>query len=173
MTCRCFQQRQHWPLREHPHPPPLAGAQGKRGELQLLGIRAGDAALSWVWSVECRRADIFPKKSVAKSPEPILQVKLEFSLPSTCRSNLLPSLRARNDGCGSSSPKVSSPRGRQAEGVPCPRNPSSMPTSYFSSPPNSEKSAMVVNSRNSSESKARRFFLTASSSAITITSTKN
>ena len=44
---------------------------------------------------------------------------------------------------------------------------------YFSSPPSSEKSAMVVNSRSSSASSARRFFRTASSSAITITSTKN
>ena len=44
---------------------------------------------------------------------------------------------------------------------------------YFSSPPSSEKSAMVVNSRSNSASSARRFLRTASSSAITITSTKN
>src|SRR5208282_4490384 len=41
-----------------------------------------------------------------------------------------------------------------------------------SSPPNSEKSAMVVNSLRISESKARRFFRTASFSAITITPSK-
>ena len=44
---------------------------------------------------------------------------------------------------------------------------------YFSSPASSEKSAMVVNSRSNSASNASRFFRTASSSAITITSTKN
>jgi hypothetical protein len=44
---------------------------------------------------------------------------------------------------------------------------------YFSSPANSEKSAMVVNSRSSSASNARRLLRTASSSAMTITSRKN
>jgi len=43
---------------------------------------------------------------------------------------------------------------------------------YFSSPPSSEKSAMVVNSRNNSARSAKRFLRTASSSAITITSSK-
>ena len=46
-------------------------------------------------------------------------------------------------------------------------------THFPSSPPNSEKSAIVVNSRNNSASSANRFFRTAASSAITITSTKN
>jgi|GEM_PF-3261791 hypothetical protein len=42
----------------------------------------------------------------------------------------------------------------------------------YASPPSSEKSAMVVNSRKSSDSRARRFLRTASSSAITMTSSK-
>jgi len=45
--------------------------------------------------------------------------------------------------------------------------------SYFSSPANSAKSAMVVNSRNNSASNAKRLLRTASSSAMTITSIKN
>src|SRR4029077_8400507 len=44
---------------------------------------------------------------------------------------------------------------------------------FPSSPPNSEKSAIVVNSRNKSDNNARRFFRTASSSTITITLSKN
>jgi hypothetical protein len=52
-------------------------------------------------------------------------------------------------------------------------HPATATPNYFSSPANSEKSAIVVNSRSNSASSARRLLRTASSSAITITSRKN
>src|SRR6516164_5130047 len=42
----------------------------------MTSTRAGEAALGWDWSAVCRRADIFPKKTVAKNPKAILRAKL-------------------------------------------------------------------------------------------------